>query len=267
MKRAFRSKIIRYVRNIRQMVYTAEGKLKLMVSGTKGYYGFSPLPPGQMPQLTSAEERKMFLDYHRTGDLKKKEILVRKYLCWALKIAMKLQGPRLKLEEATGAANGGLMEAIEKFKPGKNLRFTTYSYFIIRRHVVKALLDTYPVTLTSHFRKKVRTFDTLEAGASDLSTGGTMEIAAAGVPEQEDSFVGAIEEADLSVEVKEYVKSGALSKSERAVLVGRHYCDPALSFEELENKLKLPKATLRRHYAIAVSKLKKKFNPDGESKA
>lgn len=119
------------------------------------YYGPNVNPP-DMPEMTPLEERRLFREYRRTGDPKVKDRLVRRYLCWAFAIASKLKGPRLPHEEAISAANHGLSYAIEKFKPGRNLRFTTYAYLPVRRFIIEALVQTYPVTISTHARKKLK---------------------------------------------------------------------------------------------------------------
>ena len=119
------------------------------------YYGPNVNPP-DMPAMTPLEERRLFREYRRTGDPKVKDHLVRRYLCWAFAIASKLKGPRLSHEEAISAANHGLSFAIERFKPGRNLRFTTYAYLPVRRFIIEALVQTYPVTISTHARKKLK---------------------------------------------------------------------------------------------------------------
>lgn len=235
-----------------------------------GYYDGIQNPP-DMPAMTREEEDRLFTRYKRRKCPKAKEALVRRYLCVAFKIASKLRGPRLSHEEAVGAANLGLMEAFEAYDLKKG-RFSTHAYFIIRRHVIQALLNTYPVTLTDHYRKKIKTFSKLDGPPLANPYLGTEERKSDGNHQLEDTCKAlqveddrtAVEASTMAEDVKKFVLSSALSPLERLVLVGRHYRDPAESFHALTRRLHRPQVKIKEAYDRALSKLKHQFNPPDE---
>lgn len=226
-----------------------------------GYYDGVQNPP-DMPAMCREEEDALFRRYKRLKCSKAKEKLVRRYLCVAFKIASNLKGPRLSHEEAIGAANLGLMEAFEAYDLKKG-RFSTHAYFIIRRHVIQALLNTYPVTLTDHYRKKIKTFSKLDgpplAGPAPLSEGpnGAETHPACRVDDER----AAIENSTMAEDVKAFVLSPAVTRLERLVLVGRHYVDPAESMHAMTRRLHEPQTKLQAAYDSALLKLKLHFNP------
>jgi RNA polymerase sigma factor (sigma-70 family) len=248
------------------------------------YYGKSSTPP-DMIVLSRQEENRLFRLYRKTKDAQAKELLVRRYLCWAFAIATKLKGPRLPQEDAVAAANHGLMVAIERFKPGRNLRFTTYAYMPVRRHVIEALLATYPVAVTTHMRKKLKKVKEAEGMLSDKSpprtltetfdrlsnhtTFGVLENyeVAPGEREEEESPADTVEQADTAEEVRCFIRSSVFSPLERAVLLARHYVEPVESFESIGIRLRVAKKRLRLAYDSAFLKLKQKFSPDAENEA
>jgi len=130
------------------------------------YYGTSENPPDQIV-FAPGEEKILWRAYRKSGDVEALRKLVLRYLPYAFSIASKFKGPRLSFEDATSAANAGLMEAISTFVPSKG-KFIVYCYWPIRRHTLEALLATYPVKLGSRMRKNIRKKD-LSGNNSDLN--------------------------------------------------------------------------------------------------
>lgn len=271
------------------------------------YYGNTINPP-DMPELSPAEERRLFRLYRKTKDAKAKDLLVRRYLCWAFSIATKLKGPRLSHDDAISAANEGLVVAIDKFKPGLNNRFTTYAYLVVRRHVIEALLATYPVTVSAHLRKKLKKVDKPDGHLTEKGDPRTLEElferlgqsveydaqqvssfkqllwserdklpeeldhpnkakAVAGEKDFEESPAEAVDRADESAEVRNFIDNGEFSDLEREVLLARHYREPVESFESVSIRLHVAKKRIRLSYESALVKLKTRFNPNAEAEA
>lgn len=121
------------------------------------YYGANRPPPS--PSLTREQEQAAFKRYARRKTAKDREALVRQYLCWAFGMAAKYRGPRLDFDEAVSVANEGLMEAIDRYNPSLGFRFTTYAAFVVRRKLIQAIVNTYPVRVSDHIRKKLRALE------------------------------------------------------------------------------------------------------------
>jgi RNA polymerase sigma factor (sigma-70 family) len=236
------------------------------------YYG--PGQPPTSPTLSPIEVRRLFMEYRRTGSPAAKDKLVRQHLCFALRMASKFRGPRLDIDEAVSAANAGLVEAIERFKPGRNTKFVVFAYMTIRRHLVEALMSTYPVKISRHLRKKLRV-----ASAGNAPAGGE--------PRTLDELYEALGSApdfdpDLLIEQRPdapFMPHGAdapdahldsllrceevrtavarLPAIERAVIEARHFSEEVRSFEQISRELGQTKKKVRAAYAAALGRLRR----------
>jgi RNA polymerase primary sigma factor len=95
----------------------------------------------ETPLLTADEERALgyrVLD----GDLEARHHLTRANLRLVVKIARGFQGRGLSLEDLIEEGNLGLIKAVERFEPQRNLRFSTYATYWIRQSILQTLQDT-----------------------------------------------------------------------------------------------------------------------------
>ncbi len=225
------------------------------------YYGPNENPPDQ-PAMTREEEDRLFIRYKRTRCPKAKEALVRRYLCWAFKLSSGFKGPRLTHEEATGAANLGLMEAFSSFDPSKGFRFSTHAYFAIRRRLIEALRLTYPVKITDHFRKNIGTYDLLDpvriddSPANPARPGHSTHRLRPVDPAVSESCAGDVSRRDSLAAIRKFLTTGALSHREKIVLQGIYLSDPPKSYASLMRRLKTTKLQLDRSLVSAIRKLK-----------
>lgn len=269
-----------------QHLYLSEGfsnfeelALTKRISG-RAEQGYYPQGVPDKLDLTVEEEKALFLSYARRRTAKTREKLVRKYLCWSFKLATKMCGPRLEPDDAISAANVGLMEALETFDANKGTRFTTHSYFVIRRHLIEALVGTYPVHVSQHVRKKMKAMPISEAPAEDsddprsldelferLGEGSTFEISemfdrttdCTTVGHPIESPLDFVDRSGLLEQIREFVDT-KLTSLEKKVFIARHYCDPAVPFEVLCKRLKTTKFAIRESHRTALEKVQKKFN-------
>ena len=109
------------------------------------YYGKGTDKVPTMLVMTKAQELAAWKARKRSPRAREK--LVRKYICYAFKLASKFKGPRLDHDEAVSAANAGMMEAMERFNPKGGAHFTTFSAMFIRRHLINALIQTYSLKI------------------------------------------------------------------------------------------------------------------------
>jgi len=242
----------------------------------QGYY-----PDGvpDMLQLSADDEKALFLKYSKRRTKKIRELLVRKYLCWSFKLATKMCGPRLEPDDAISAANVGLMEAIETFDVNRGTRFTTHSYLVIRRHLIEALVGTYPVHVSQHVRKKMKAVPISQAPAETdedprsldelferLGEASTFEIAEMFERPDDITSVGSspahpadtVDRNMILPAIRAFVDT-KLTPLEKKVFMARHYRDPAVPFEILCTRLKTTKFAVREAYRTALEKVQKKF--------
>lgn len=239
-----------------------------------------PQPPG----LTPKQELDLFRAYRRNKCPRARELLVRQYLCWAFKLANKMTGPRLSIDDAVSAANAGLMEALDSFKPGRKVKFVVFSYMAIRRHLIDALVATYPVEITTHMRKKMKEVEASAEKSAQAAArgepvsleemfdrlGGTSEFQfdqlierqedAPFMPSETISPNDAAMRDDLSDALRRAVDT-ELDPIERAVIIGRHYRrdGKVLAFEQIGRQIGQPKNRVRRAYQTALQKLRSKL--------
>jgi len=117
--------------------------------------------------LSKDAELELFARYRRRRTATLRDRIVRQYLYWPAQIACRYAGPRMSKAEAISAANFGLMLAIEDFDPSRGRRFTTHSFFAIRRTVLDALRDTYLIDPTPGISAARHVFNTSGKTAED----------------------------------------------------------------------------------------------------
>jgi len=80
----------------------------------------------QFPILTSEQEKELAVRT-QNGDLKAKEKLINSNLRFVVKVAKRYQNCGLPLEDLIAEGNCGLIKAIEKYDPSKNVKLISYA--------------------------------------------------------------------------------------------------------------------------------------------
>jgi len=93
-------------------------------------------------KLLSREEERALARRARAGDASAREAMIQSNLRLVLHMARKYQGRGLPQEDVVQHGNMGLMVAVDKFDPGRGLKFSTYAVWWIRQAIQAALLDT-----------------------------------------------------------------------------------------------------------------------------
>jgi RNA polymerase nonessential primary-like sigma factor len=93
-----------------------------------------------IPLLTRAQEQELARKA-RTGDERAKQGLIESNLRLVVQIARRYLNRGLPLPDLIEEGNLGLMRAVEKFDPDRNLRFSTYGTWWIRQAVTRALAN------------------------------------------------------------------------------------------------------------------------------
>lgn len=94
------------------------------------------------PILTKPEEFELARGA-RDGSPAATTRLVNCNLRLVVKIALEYQSTRLSLLDLIQEGNVGLMQAVRKFDPERNIRLSTYAQFWIRAYILKFLMDNY----------------------------------------------------------------------------------------------------------------------------
>jgi RNA polymerase primary sigma factor len=77
----------------------------------------------------------------QAGSIQARNAVIEANLRFAMQVARQYQGNGLDIEDLIGFANVGLFEAVERFNPDKNVKFTTFAVWYIRAELQKALND------------------------------------------------------------------------------------------------------------------------------
>ena len=94
--------------------------------------------------LTRDEERELALRLRENADSRAMHALVTSNLRLVVKIALDYQRLWMQnLMDLIQEGNIGLIKAVEKFDPDKNVKFSYYSSFWIKAHIIKHLMDNF----------------------------------------------------------------------------------------------------------------------------
>ncbi len=98
----------------------------------------------QYQLLTREEERKMAIAVHDHGDQNAAYVLVTSNLRLVVKIALEFQRVWMQnLLDLIQEGNIGLMQAVKKFDPYKNVKFSYYASFWIKAYILKFIMDNW----------------------------------------------------------------------------------------------------------------------------
>ncbi|TKC97040.1 sigma-70 family RNA polymerase sigma factor [Polyangium fumosum] len=83
--------------------------------------------------------------YRREGDHAAANTLVESHLQFVVKVAAQYRGYGMQLSDLVEEGNLGLLEAVRRFEPSRNLRFKTYAIYWIRAYIVDHLLREWSI--------------------------------------------------------------------------------------------------------------------------
>jgi RNA polymerase sigma-32 factor len=95
------------------------------------------------PLLSKPEEDRLAREYRRTGDPKAAQKLITGNLRFVVKICKEYQSSGLAMPDLVQEGNLGLMRAIEKFDPEKNVRLTSYAVWWIRAYIREYIIRSW----------------------------------------------------------------------------------------------------------------------------
>jgi RNA polymerase sigma-32 factor len=96
----------------------------------------------KFPLLEVEEERRLSRAWLETSERSAAEKLVSSHLRLVAKIAMGYRGYGLPLGELIGEGNVGMMQAVNRFDPGKGFRLSTYAMWWIRAAIQEYILHS-----------------------------------------------------------------------------------------------------------------------------
>ncbi|MDR1315092.1 MAG: RNA polymerase factor sigma-32 [Deltaproteobacteria bacterium] len=97
---------------------------------------------GAIPLLGKDEERELAREYALTGSREAGQRLVSSNLRLVVKLAMQFQSSWLNnLQDLIQEGNVGLLHALRKFDPGRQVKFSYYAAYWIRAYMLKFIID------------------------------------------------------------------------------------------------------------------------------
>ncbi|KYZ77270.1 RNA polymerase subunit sigma [Anaerosporomusa subterranea] len=235
--------------------------------------------------LQATEIADLWLEYHRQRRPEIREKLIANYLSLVKLVAGRIAvGLPMHIDKDDLVSNGffGLLDAIERFDPLRNIKFETYAVSRIRGSILDSLRaqDWAPISVRQKAKKYEQTLATLEAqlgrSATDEEVAKTLEIsldqlysmlaqlnAAAIIPL--DEFIKDESLTNSTISPLQYVEDeavkttlaeaiDALPEKER-IIVSLYYYD-GLTLKEISLVLKLTEARISQLHTKAILRLR-----------
>lgn len=95
------------------------------------------------PLLTPEQEREVAVRYHETGDAEAARTLVTSNLRLVIKIAFQYHRQWANVLDLIQEGNVGLVEALSRYDPYREIRFSSYAQYWIRAMILRFLLDNF----------------------------------------------------------------------------------------------------------------------------
>jgi RNA polymerase sigma-32 factor len=124
------------------------GSLPVPKGGTKGkstkdLLNFYLAEVRKYPLLTPEEEKGYALRYQESGDQEAAERLVTSNLRLVIKIAFQYHRQWANVLDLIQEGNVGLVEALSRYDPSREIRFSSYAQYWIRAMILRFLLDNF----------------------------------------------------------------------------------------------------------------------------
>jgi RNA polymerase sigma-32 factor len=110
---------------------------------TKDLLNFYLSEVRKYPLLTPEEERDYAVRYQETGDKEAAERLVTSNLRLVIKIAFQYHRQWANVLDLIQEGNVGLVEALSRYDPSREIRFSSYAQYWIRAMILRFLLDNF----------------------------------------------------------------------------------------------------------------------------
>src|SRR5215470_10769184 len=135
------------------------------------------------PRLDRQAELRLARRYKRTHDRAALDALIQSHLRDVVAIASQYRGYGFRLADLVEEGNIGLLEAVRRFDPGRNLRFMTYAAYWVRAYILAHVLKQFsmvgvgtgPLQSKMFFRlARERARLSTQLGDGDTSINGTL---------------------------------------------------------------------------------------------
>lgn len=125
------------------------------------------------PVLSESEEKELVQRWKTTGDRKALDRLIESHLRLVPRIARKYSGYGINVGDLISEGHIGLMQSIERFKPEKGFRFSTYARWWIKAAILNFILQTWSIIKVGNSAGKKKLFFNLKRAKREMALEGT----------------------------------------------------------------------------------------------
>ncbi|MBT3519897.1 MAG: RNA polymerase sigma factor RpoH [Gammaproteobacteria bacterium] len=123
-----------------------------------------------IPPLTTEEEVALGRNLQSTNDLESAKKLIMHNLRYVIYIAKSYSGYGLNLNDLVQEGNIGLMKAVKKYDPEKNLKLITFAVYWIKSEIHEFVIKNWKIVKVATTKSQRKLFFNLRSKKSTLST-------------------------------------------------------------------------------------------------
>ena len=120
------------------------------------------------PILSAQRERELALRYHNEGDLEAARELVMSHLRYVVKVARGFMGYGLPLTDLIQEGSIGLMKAVKRFDPGRDVRLVSFAVHWIRAEIYDYVLRNWRMVKVATTKAQRKLFFNLRKSRARL---------------------------------------------------------------------------------------------------
>jgi RNA polymerase sigma-32 factor len=128
------------------------------------------------PILTAEEERELAIRYHENEDLDAARQLILSHLRFVVRVARGFVGYGIPLGDLVQEGNVGLMKAVKKFEPDRNVRLVSFAVHWIKAEIYDFILRNWKIVRIATTKAHRKLFFNLRKHRSSLESMSENEI-------------------------------------------------------------------------------------------
>lgn len=147
------------------MIDAAVAKVHNTLAQDKNFHSYYK-EVGRTKMLTPTEERKLYMKYKRSKNIKARDALVHNCLRQVVKIARQYSRDPDTVKDLISAGNLGVLNALDRYDPTRNTRFLSYATYYIKLYIREELYDSGLVNMPRWRQKAVRKVNRVKSSAA-----------------------------------------------------------------------------------------------------
>jgi len=125
------------------------------------------------PVLSEADEKELVLRWKESGDREALDRLIESHLRLVPRIARKYSGYGINVSDLISEGHIGLMQSVERFKPEKGFRFSTYARWWIKAAILNFILQSWSIIKVGNSAGKKKLFFNLKRAKREMTLEGS----------------------------------------------------------------------------------------------